>query len=73
MSDRVKVRALRRFEGEEGLVGPKSDPFFVTKQRFAELKANELVEALNEEPAPTPSPDEEPARESAGGRGRRRS
>lgn len=39
----VMVKALRPFEGEEGFKSPESEPFEVSRQRFADLKANGLV------------------------------
>ncbi|WP_411033835.1 hypothetical protein [Shinella sp. BYT-45] len=44
MTDKVEVKALRPFEGEEGYKDARSKPFTVSRNRFAELKANGLVE-----------------------------
>ena len=72
MSDKIKVQAIRFFSGEEGPVGPNTDPFFVTKARFAELKANDLVEEFKGAKPAEPTPDEEPLEEQASRRGRPR-
>ena len=40
----VSVKALRTFEGEEGFKTSASAPFEVSRQRFADLKANGLGE-----------------------------
>lgn len=42
----VQVQAIRSFEGEEGFKSPESDPFTVSRQRAADLKANGLVEEV---------------------------
>lgn len=39
----VSVKAVRTFHGDEGHKTPESDVFNVTRQRFADLKANGLV------------------------------
>lgn len=41
--NQILVKALRPFEGEEGFKSSGSEPFHVTRQRFAELNANGLV------------------------------
>lgn len=53
MSDenKVMVKALRTFEGEEGFKNVESEPFAVTRQRFADLNANGLVEEVGEKAA----------------------
>lgn len=40
----VMVQAIASFAGIEGDKGPTSEPFSVSRQRYAELKANSLVE-----------------------------
>lgn len=40
----VRVRAIASFEGLEGDKSPRSPPFEVNRQRYADLKANNLVE-----------------------------
>ena len=42
----VLVQAVRSFAGEEGDKGPTSPPFEVSRQRYADLKANNLVELV---------------------------
>lgn len=55
-SNKVTVRPLRYFMGEEGDITPDSPPFEVARQRAAELKANGLVEIIeNEKAAPAPA------------------
>jgi hypothetical protein len=44
----VTVKAVRSFEGIEGDKGPASAPFSVSRQRYADLKANGLVELVEE-------------------------
>jgi hypothetical protein len=39
----VMARAVKTFHGEEGFKNPDSAPFQVSRQRFADLKANGLV------------------------------
>jgi len=53
----ILVRPIRTFHGEEGFKTPSSEPFSVSRQRLAELKANALVvEAVPVEKAmPAPS------------------
>ena len=46
----VMVKAVRSFEGEEGDKGPTFPPFSVSRQRYADLKANGLVELVEDEP-----------------------
>jgi hypothetical protein len=50
----VTVKAIRPFEGDEGFKNSDSKPFTVTRQRFADLKANGLVEEVSEKSAPAP-------------------
>ncbi len=45
----VLVQAVRSFEGAEGDKGPASEPFKVSRQRYADLKANSLVELVSED------------------------
>ncbi len=59
----VLAKPLRYFRGQEGegdagdgAVTPESKPFRVDRARFAELKANGLVEAASDEPATEASP-----------------
>lgn len=54
-SDHVLVKAKRPFDGDEGFKCPNSKPFKVRRRRFAELKANDLVEA-HDEPAEKQAP-----------------
>jgi hypothetical protein len=51
----ILVRSIKTFHGEEGFKTPNSEPFLVSRQRLAELKANELVIAVasDEKAAPT--------------------
>lgn len=42
----VQVQAIRTFDGEEGYKTPDSEPFTVSRQRAADLKANGLVEEV---------------------------
>lgn len=48
-ANKVMVQAVRSFEGVEGDKGPASKPFEVTRQRYADLKANGLVELVSED------------------------
>lgn len=50
----IMVQAIRPFDGEEGFKNFGSKPFAVTRQRFADLKANGLVEEVSEKAAPVP-------------------
>lgn len=50
--EKVTVRALRRFEGEEGFKTPASAPFPVEKRRADELKKLGLVEVVKEQATP---------------------
>lgn len=53
----ILAKALRTFHGEEGHKDPYSEPFPVSRQRFADLKANGLVEEVApaaEKAAPAP-------------------
>lgn len=51
----VLVQAVRTFHGEEGFKNPQSEPFPVSRQRFADLKANGLVEEVTgQKAAPAP-------------------
>lgn len=50
----VLVRAIRSFEGIEGDKGPRSEPFRVSRQRYADLKANDLVELVDEKAGSDP-------------------
>lgn len=56
----VKVKALRPFGGDEGFKSP-GDEFEITRQRFADLKANGLVEEVGAKAAPAPQNKMEPA------------
>ncbi len=47
-ASRVLVKAVRSFAGVEGDKGPASEPFSVSRQRYADLKANGLVELVEE-------------------------
>lgn len=47
----VSVKAIRSFEGEEGYKSAESPAFTVSRQRFADLKANGLVEEVAEKQA----------------------
>jgi hypothetical protein len=46
MKSTILVKAVRTFEGDEGWKHPGSEPFAVERQRFADLKANGLVEEV---------------------------
>ena len=48
----VMAKAVRTFDGEEGFKNPQSKPFPVSRQRFADLKANGLVELVDVDPEP---------------------
>jgi hypothetical protein len=53
----ISVKAVRTFQGDEGFKTPESVPFTVSRQRFADLKVNGLVEeagAEEEKEAPKP-------------------
>ncbi|MCM2432092.1 hypothetical protein [Agrobacterium rosae] len=50
----VLVQAVRSFEGVEGDKGPRSEPFRVSRQRYADLKANDLVELVDEQAGSDP-------------------
>ena len=50
----LMAKAIRPFHGEEGFKNSDSEPFPVTRQRFADLKANGLVEEVAEKEAPAP-------------------
>lgn len=50
----VLVQAIRSFEGIEGDKGPRSEPFRVSRQRYADLKANDLVELVDEKAGSNP-------------------
>ncbi len=50
----VLVQAIRSFEGIEGDKGPRSEPFRVSRQRYADLKANDLVELVDEKAGSDP-------------------
>ncbi|AMP15494.1 hypothetical protein [Collimonas pratensis] len=39
----ILVQPVKTFHGEEGFKTPDSEPFAVSRQRMADLKANELV------------------------------
>ncbi|MCD7109714.1 hypothetical protein LRX75_11765 [Rhizobium sp. DKSPLA3] len=47
-ANKFLVKAVRSFEGVEGDKGPASEPFSVSRQRYADLKANGLVELVEE-------------------------
>lgn len=44
----VMVKPVRTFMGDEGMKSPGSDPFSVSRSRAAELRANGLVEYVND-------------------------
>lgn len=50
----VLVQAIRSFEGIEGDKGPSSEPFRVSRQRYADLKANDLVKLVDEKAGSDP-------------------
>lgn len=50
----VLVQAIRSFEGIEGDKGPRSEPFRVSRQRYADLKANDLVKLVDEKAGSDP-------------------
>ena len=50
----VLVQAIRSFEGIEGDKGPLSEPFRVSRQRYADLKANDLVKLVDEKAGSDP-------------------
>jgi len=52
--NKVTVKAIRPFEGDEGFKNSESEPFAVSRQRFADLKANGLVEEFSAKAAPAP-------------------
>lgn len=43
MTEKVLIKALRPFEGEEGYKDENSEPFEVNSRRYSELKANGLA------------------------------
>lgn len=61
----ISIQAIKTFQGEEGYKTPQSEPFEVSRQRFADLRANGLVieasETENAASVPTnkanPKPD----------------
>lgn len=55
-TDQVLVKAKRPFEGDEGFKDENSAPFSVSRRRFAELKANGLVEETKAEAKQAPAP-----------------
>jgi hypothetical protein len=57
----VTVKAIRPFEGDEGFKNSESEPFTVSRQRFADLKANGLVEEVSAKAAPEPENKMQPA------------
>lgn len=63
--NQVEVQAIRSFEGDEGYKSPESKPFTVSRQRFADLKANGLVEEVGAEPAPEGKQAPEPKNKAA--------
>lgn len=56
----IQVQAVRTFEGDEGYMTPESKPFKVSRQRFAELKANGLVEEVGAKAAAEPETKQAP-------------
>lgn len=50
----VLVQAIRSFEGIEGDKGPGSEPFRVSRQRYADLKANDLVKLVDDKAGSDP-------------------
>lgn len=50
----VLVQAIRSFEGVEGDKGPQSEPFRVSRQRYADLKANDLVKLVDDKAGSDP-------------------
>ena len=56
----VQVKATRTFEGDEGFKSP-GDKFTVSRQRFADLKANGLVEEVGTKMAAEPENKQAPA------------
>lgn len=61
----VMAQAVRTFEGEEGFKNSTSAPFAVSRQRFADLKANGLVEEAGAEQKAAPKPDNKAAEKPA--------
>ena len=57
----VQVQAIRTFEGDEGFKTPDSAPFSVSRQRFADLKANGLVAEVGAKMAAEPENKQAPA------------
>lgn len=51
MENTIQVKAVRTFHGDEGFKSPASQPFEVSRQRFADLKANGLVEEFKGVPS----------------------
>lgn len=56
----ITAKALRPFEGDEGYKSP-GDTFAVSRQRFADLKANGLVEEVSAKAAAEPENKMQPA------------
>lgn len=52
----VLVKAVRSFEGEEGYKSAESPAFTVSRQRFADLKANGLVVEVAADPEQKAAP-----------------
>lgn len=65
------VQSVKTFHGEEGFKTPDSEPFVVSRQRLADLKANELVVevAADEKAAPAASNKSAPAPRNKGKNG----
>ncbi len=67
-ANKVMVKPLRSYLGEEGDIVAGGPAFAVTRQRAAELKANRLVEDVAEEkaaPAPANKKAAEPENKAA--------
>ena len=67
----ILVRSIKTFHGEDGFKTPDSEPFPVSRQRLAELKANQLVieVAVGEKAAPVVNNKSAPAPRNKGKHG----
>lgn len=52
----VSIQAIKTFQGEEGYKTPQSEPFEVSRQRFADLRANGLVIEASDAEKKAPAP-----------------
>lgn len=67
----ILAQPIKTFHGEEGFKTPDSEPFLVSRQRLADLKANKLVieVAAGEKTAPVVNNKAAPAPRNKGKNG----